>query len=302
MLNSEKFDATLGAEQTEKLYDAIDTQRKTNKAADIKAAKEAKEADIFTQLANQDQFTDMISDDSISSDQKIVNINEADLAGNITKQFAIEARRYVTSVKAVDAATNASLMGDLVTRMHDLNTIEDVNQRDYLIGVENVRTDIMRLRANGELSADDEKKLNNQMKTLTSAKTADATNKIAFSFGKANKVIKTQLPPELRGEATRRLFYEVEGDRVEKEARKTGKEARALYEAKVNKVIDDIKLERRNRTVRLTQEVLAPVILPNELTDDDFIESKGFTEESIQETAEKYNLTREEVITKLRGK
>jgi hypothetical protein len=299
LLAQDEFKNAINPAKYEKLTAQADNEIENAKKDAEKSLIQAKEASVVVQLQNQDAYMDLIADETKGSDEKLAALNMADLNGEIRSEFAVEARRYIKSLKSINTATNANVMAGIVTRMHDLNTIADVSQKDYLIGVENVRKEILKRSATGQLTKDDEKKLTNQMKTLTSAKVADATNQISYSFGEANKLIKAQLPPELRGEATRRLFYATEGEQAEAEVKKTGQDLKNYYKEQATKIVDDIQIQRRGAAIQNVNRVLRPA--EQVVSNADFLASKGYTQEDLQETANKYNLTVEEVMQRLRA-
>lgn len=169
------------------------------------------------QLQNQDALTDIVfgmtadNEQPQSIPQRKALINEAELLGNISKEYAASARRYLSSAEKLNGRTAIPEMAEIVMQMYDLNAQADLQPEDYLLGVRNVRQRIMDLRSAGQLTSEDEEKLNNQIKTLTSAKTAETTQNIAFQFGQATEIFEQSLPPETRGEAIRELFYSTAG-------------------------------------------------------------------------------------------
>jgi len=257
-------------------------------------SKLASEENILKQIENQNTFMDLISDPEQTTEQKILQINKADLTGQITEEFGEEARRYLNSVEKINATTDPKLMADIVTRMYDLNAMSDMSEADYLEGVKNIKQEIISLRADGKLSGDDELKINNQMKTLMSNKISEATQAISFLFGEANKMIESQLPPEMRGEATRALFYSTAG---KQEA------TQEEYKAYARKIIDGINSQRRDNTVKKINEMFGPA-KPATITPDveSILKAKGYTMNDVKETAQKYGITEAQVIEKIKAK
>lgn len=260
----------------------------------------AQEADIVTQINNQNQLMELIQADGMSVDEKVFKINEMDLKGQIREDFATEARRYLSSAEKINAATDSTVMADIVTRMYDLNAMAETSPTEYLRGVQNVREEIIKKRADGKLSADDEVKLGNQLKTLTAAKTSDATQQLAYSFGEARKIIDNNLPPEQRGAAIRRMFYESE-KLQQQAADPNAKEpvTQETYMQSARKIVDEYNAQRRQATLKTVQEVANPP--PAEDTEQ-VLKAKGYTMRDVQETAKKYGLTEQQVIEKLRAK
>lgn len=223
-----------------------------------KALIEAQEADIQTQIKNQAGLMEIIQSDGLSTDEKVLKLNEMDLKGEIREDFAAEARRYLSSAEKINAATDNQVIADIVTRMYDLNSIAGMNDKDYLIGVQNLKKDIMTQRANGRLSGDDEVKLNNQIKTLMSAKVSEATQKVAYQFSDARALIDQSLPPEERGDAIRKLFYEtIDLQKKAEDPENKGKDAeiQAMYKERAQAIISDNVKSRRENAVKRAEEL-----------------------------------------------
>lgn len=281
-LNSGKYDQTLGAEGLRDMEGII---RKNVDRVSIE--------DEINQLQTEDAFRDVISSNDTPYNEKIMQINEADLNGKISDKFASEARAYVNSKHELSAVTNSGVMAGIVTQMYDLNTLAEVSPKEYLRGVQNLRSQIMEKRADGTLSRDDEEKLNNQIKTLMSSKVSDATNSIAYSFGEGRKVIEASVPPEARGEAIRQLFYSTENLGI---SNLPPAERKVAYKKAALEVSDTLNASRRDKALGTLKKVTAPVDV------DALLKSKGYTMQDVQETADKYGITPEQVIEKLRAK
>ena len=161
-------------------------------------------------------------------------------------------------------------MGDILVRVNDLNANLNytAESRDYLSGINNIRADIMTMRANGNLSQGDENKLNAQINNLTAAKIAGATVDIANGFSKADKQIQTQLNPDLWGTARRALFDQVELEVEELDIVNEREKTRArkdLYNRNVTSVIQNIQSSKRLQAIELVNtltatSIAAPVI------------------------------------------
>jgi hypothetical protein len=245
---------TLTPDQKSTLVKDISNNISDFKDSKIKAAEELRQADELTQIANYNLAMVTVQDDTISPEQKIVSINEAEAKGRVRKEDAVLLRRYVNSVKALNAVTNSQEMGDILVRVNDLNANLNytADSRDYLSGINNIRADIMVMRANN----------------LTAAKIAGATVDIANGFSKADKQIQTQLNPDLWGTARRALFDQVEL-KVEElgivDEREKTRARRDLYNANVTQVIQNIQSSKRLQAIELvnaltTRNIAAPVI------------------------------------------
>ena len=179
-------------------------------------------------------------------------------------------RRYVTSAKALNAVTNSEVMGDIVARAYDLNADFDMdaNSNNYLQGVNNLREDILIARSKGDLTSDDELKLNNQLKTLTAAKIAGATSEIANANSKADRTIKESLQPDLWGVARRDLLDAVRlrKQEIEDEGRTVSRrEEINLWSELAPSVVSGIQEKRRARSIERVNAVLNPSLEPSKI-------------------------------------
>ena len=256
---------TLTPDQKNTLVTDIGNNIESFKDAEIKAAQELREVDEFTQIANYDLAMITVQDEAISPEQKMVSINKAEATGQVRKEDAVLLRRYVNSVKALSAVTNSQVMGDILVRVNDLNANLNytAESKDYLSGINNIRAEIMTMRATGQLSQEDENKLNKQMTTLTSAKIAGATVDIANGFSRADKQIQTQLNSDLWGTARRALFdqveLEVEELNLDTEREKTVAR-KELYNRNVTTIIQNIQSSKRLQAIELVNTLTAPKV------------------------------------------
>jgi hypothetical protein len=170
-----------------------------------------------------------------------------------------------------------------------------------LRGSQNLKRRIMALRADGTLSRDDELKLNNQLRTLMAAKTSEATSTVAMSFTQASKTIEKALPPEMRGEATRALFYKVD-EEMQSGRDYTREEEKALYAKHARTIVDEMNQARRNKTLDIVANANAE---SSKIKEDDaeaqkFLTSKGYTMDDVRETAKNHGMTEKQVIEHLK--
>lgn len=248
-----------------------------------KVKKQQELQDSLQQTVNTGQVSDIVNDDNKTYYQKRLEIDSLEFKGSIPNKIASQARRVLTSQKDIDAVTNTDTMSSIITKIYDVNTLKDTSSADYLKGVQNIHDDILDKQANGELSAPDAQKLNNQLKTLTSAKIADATQAVGNDFYDANEKFGA-LPPEFRGTATRELFYRTNGKDLTPEG----------YDRYANDVIQGINLDRRQKAIKNVKRSLEP--------DETFIKGLGYSMDDVNETAAKYNITPADVIKRLRAK
>lgn len=291
--------------------DAMDkdtfTKLQTHMSSDIsllkKQAKESVEVDYFKQLENQKAYTDMILDTNPETakpaDEKLLAVNTAQMKGEIPDEAAVNMRRYITSEKTINAVTNSKLMGEVITQVADVGLLAETDSKGFLRGMRNIEQKILTLRADGTLTGDDEVKLNNQIRVMTSSKMAGATAQISYSFGEANKLITSQLPEELRGEATRKLFYATDGEKMLVKTEREKIDLQAAHKQEATKIIDAMNLDRRTKTLENVQKIITPLLTPD---DEAFLKTKGFTMQDIEETAVKHNMSKTQVIARLRAK
>jgi hypothetical protein len=273
-------------------------------AKDAQMAKEALEsshADTMTQINNQNTMLEEIQADDLTYDEKMLKLNRAEMTGDIRQDFAADSRRYLESAKAISAVTNSDKMAEVVTQMYDLNTMADVKEADYLRGMQNIKRNIMNLRSDGLLNRDDEEKLSNQMRTLMAAKQSEATSTIAMSFGDAGRIIDAGLPPELRGEATRALFYKVD-EQTQSGVKMTREEEKALYSKHARGIVDEMNTARRTKALDTVAKANAAknTIAPDDVETQKFLTAKGYTLDDVKETAKKHGISEKAVIERLK--
>lgn len=276
----------------------VKSEAKRMKAEADKQLKLSKEADLETQLLNEDGLMEIIKDPELTNDERVFKVNEMDMNGQIRDEMAVEMRRYLSSDKAINAATNNEVMGNIIKEVYDANTIREESPKDYLVAIRNIKMGIMKARADGKLEADDEVKLDKQITTLTSAKVAEATRNIAYSFGNARKVIESALPPEKRNEAIRRMFYE--GLKLQEQSEQEGVEFdKSMYEGIAKQIVDEGVAERRIKTEQILQQLNNPDTSSD--ADTEFLKSKGYSMRDAEETAKNNNVTVKQVIELLRA-
>ena len=277
LVDSGKLDEVFSLEERDGLKDAANVRKKEIKLA-AKADTVIREQELLLAL-------DSPEGDSFN---KTLEINQLEIEGKISKPFAVQARRLVTSQKAVDALTTNDDMAGLITQMYDLNAIAEIDASGYLDGMQSIDTKIAKLRADGKISASDAVKLQNQKKTLTASKVAGATQDIAIFFTDASDTFKS-LPPEQRGAAMRQMFYATEGnfDLSQEE-----------MVAKANNIVDTINKDTRGKVLTSVNATLAS---QRNSSDAEFLKAQGFSDADVKETATKYRITEQEVIQRLRG-
>ena len=261
---------TLDADEKDALVKDLESELKDFESEEIKKVESEIQASRFTQISNYSSAMETVQDVSISDNDKLFSIAESEMKGNIGREEAVLLRRYVTSAKALNAVTNSEVMGDIVARAYDLNADFDMdaNSNNYLQGVNNLREDILIARSKGDLTSDDELKLNNQLKTLTAAKIAGATSEIANANSKADRTIKESLQPDLWGVARRDLLDAVRlrKQEIEDEGRTVSRrEEINLWSELAPSVVSGIQEKRRARSIERVNAVLNPSLEPSKI-------------------------------------
>lgn len=233
LLDDENIKGMFTSEQRDELVDVINKTRKK----DILQTS-------LSQAVNANAVTDLVNDKSKSFFDKRLQIDQLELQRKIDTTTAVNARRVLTSQKDVDNVTDGPVMSDMVTRMYDINTNSDLNPSEYLQAVKGMHDEILDNQANGKLTVIDAQKLNDQMRTLTSKKTADATQAVGNDFSEANDLFAKQLPLQYRGDATRQLFYDTTGQTLTPDQ----------YNVKAQKIIDNINNNTRNKALKTIQQ------------------------------------------------
>lgn len=281
LLENKAFRGMLGADDIDTFEKVIETQQNRQKLGSL-----------VSRMQNEELVLDLVNDDSQSYYDKRLEIDTMEMNGQISKNLATLSRRVLTSKKSVDAITSTPEMAEIITQMYDLNAISDTSSEDYLNGVNNVRAEILRRQDEGKLNPTDAQKLQNQLRTLTSAKMADATQRVGYSFYDAKKIFDNQLPPEYRGQAIRQLFYQTTGQE---------KLSKQQYQAKAKEIVDDMKKSIREETEKRVRQLT--------MTPEDFLMTtvnpetgKLFTMDDVRETAIKHNMTEQDVVNWIRSR
>ena len=237
---------------------------------------------------------------SSTYDEKLQYINNKEFSGDISGAFAVKARRAIRQFKpdAEKRVSNAQSMADVLQRVYDLNS-GAVDSTEYLNGIRSIRESVVDLHSSGEITTKDAMSLNNQISTATRARVAEATFDVSYKFNDARDYFKTTLPPEYQNEAIRDLFYSTQDLNLDG---KSEKEIDRIYQKKAVEISNNILKNGRLNAEKAYQNITAA-------SDDQFISSlasqRGVDTETINkdidETAQKYGISREEVINRLKG-
>lgn len=203
---------------------------------------------VSRQNSGEDEATTYIYGNTDYAD-KLKYINEQEFLGNISGSFAQQARRVIKQFKPNNERTmsQAQSIDEILRRAYDLNE-SGVSEEDYLKGIRNIRQDILHMQENGDISTADAIKMNNQLGTATNKKVAEATNVIADGYGAAKDYIEKVLPPELRAEAIREVFY----DTSERDTSKMDKSTlNQFYYNSAIKAVEKINNKNRNQAIKV---------------------------------------------------
>jgi len=253
---------TLDPEERDALIDKLEQRVDDYENAEIQKAEQALEVNKIAQAQNYTNAMSMAQDPSISNEQKIVSINEAEMLGQIGDRPASLLRAYVTSVDKLNATSNSQEFGNIISRAYDLNAQLDLeaDSSAYLTGITNLQEEVIQARTNGQLTQADETKILKQLQTLTSAKIAGATADIASTWTRASRIIKTSLPPDLNGVAVRLLFERVELEKQSLEEQGqtiTRTIERNLWTKYASEVVNEVQNTRRSEVMTQVREVLS---------------------------------------------
>mgnify|MGYP003632854237 CR=1 FL=1 len=285
-LDPEKM-ITLDADEKDALVKDLESELKDFESEEIKKAESEIQASRFTQISNYSSAMEAVQDVSISDDDKLFAIAESEMKKSIGREEAVLLRRYVNSAKALNAITNSEVMGDIVARAYDLNADFDMdaNSNNYLQGVNNLREDILIARSRGDLTSDDELKLNNQLKTLTAAKIAGATSEIANANSRADRTIKESLQPDLWGVARRDLLDAVRlrKQEIEDEGRTVSRrEEINLWSELAPSVVAGIQEKRRGESIERVNRILTIPTVTTQAEFDALPAGAKFIENGVQ--------------------
>lgn len=200
------------------------------------------------QNSGEEKATEYIYGNTDYAD-KLKYINEQEFLGNISEKFAQQARRNIKQFKPNNEKTlsAAQSIDEILRRAYDLNE-SDISEEDYLKGIRNIRNDVLRMHENGDISTSDAIKINNQLSAATNKKVSSATNTIADGYGAAKDYIDKVLPPELRSEAIREVFYDT-SDKDTSNMDKAG--INQLYYNSAIKAVEKINNKNRNQAINV---------------------------------------------------
>ena len=203
--------------------------------------------EVSKQNKGEDEATNYIYGNTDYAD-KLKYINEQEFQGKISSKFAQQARRNIKQFKPNNEKTisQAQSIDEILRRAYDLN-VSDMSDAEYLKGIQNIRQDILAMQENGDISTPDAIKMNNQLNTVTNKKVSEATVQIADGYGAAKDYIDKVLPPELRAEAVREVFYDTADKNTDNMDKKT---LNQLYYNSAIKAVEKINTKNRSNAIK----------------------------------------------------
>lgn len=220
-------------------------------------------------------------------------INIAELNNDVSKEFASNYRRALKSDKAINAISNADEVSKIVRLGYDVVANYNLkgNYENLLTGVQDVRTYMLKARAEGKLTQEEYVKLDRELLKISKKPIAEATTNMSMfeTAGQASEMIDNTLPHYLRNEALREYFYKTSGQDYTEEQ---GKEI-------MSRIIDQLKTKERAKTVETINTIdLQPVSMEEPSPMDIEKESArlGIDVNSVIETAASYGISEDEVI------
>ena len=251
----------VSADDKDKIISTLEAELESFEQSEIKKAEQALRLSEFQQIENYKTAMDTVMDTTMTDDKKLVEINTAEMKGQIRPSDAELLRRYVNSVAKLNAVTNSNFVGDIIARAYDLNASYDydANGNNYLQGMNNLQAEILSGAARGLVSPEDEQKITNMLRGLTSAKKAGATVEIADNYAAADRSIRDGLSPDLWGVARRELFDRVFIRKAQLEE-ETGQPLTRVQELNLWKelapsVVNTVQVRQRQKAVQTINRV-----------------------------------------------
>ena len=202
------------------------------------------------QNEGESQATDYIYSNA-SYEEKLKYINEQEFLGNISQTFATQARRNIKQFKpeSQDNLSTAESISEVMSRAYDLNTA-DISDEDYLKGIRNLRNDINKMQADGEISTKDAVSLTKQLTNATNKRVSQATQEVASGYGAAKDYIDKTLPPQLQAEAYREVFYATADKDT---ANMNSSQKQQLYYQAAMQAVQKINTKNRNQALQVSR-------------------------------------------------
>lgn len=206
--------------------------------------------ELQKQNQSESQATQYIYGNTDYAD-KLKYINEQEFLGNISSSYATKARRNIKKFRPEgEKISDAQSMNDVIMRAYDIST-GDLTDEEYLKAIKNLREDVLTLHETGHIDTADVIKLDNRLSTITNKKVAEATSNFANGLGEAKKYIDNTLPPELRAEAVRSVFYatyDKDTDNMDK------KQIKELYSTAAKDIVTEMTQTNRQKALAIKEQ------------------------------------------------
>jgi hypothetical protein len=220
------------------------TPEEQNKAQEIISA-QYNQFKAFKRIENlrattesQSNFNDRMFSEKEDTATLMRDLDKMTITGEISDDYAENARRYLRSDMKLRQNTNNDVMREYLLRIADMNEAfeegDDSSEEDYLRAINIIRSE---LAGDNKLSSDDKRKVNNVLTTTSTKKQAQATAGLRniVKYNDANEVFENQLPRYMRGTAMRKFFNATDGKDMDEDA-----QAQLAY-----KICDEIKGKSR---------------------------------------------------------
>lgn len=206
---------------------AVDDLKKTFEDAEKQyetELKESKIASLTVQYENINTFdTDVMSSQTMTVKEKIVQLNELEYKGLIPEEEAASRRRYLNSLDKITATTKPPIYDALIQKTYDALSLAD--PEDRLNAFNQIRNEMFNSAAIGDIQEQDALAFEKQFINLTQSSLAKSSAELMDTYFEASDVIEAMLPVSQHGAAMRYLFFNVEPQiQAENEKRAAGRE------------------------------------------------------------------------------
>ena len=211
---------------------------------------------------------EVISNVELTTEQKRVAINTAEVNGDISSEDAAIRIRLINSREKLNNSQTPVMEGQIIELAY--NVLELPKSDDFLIGARNLKNRIIEEQAKGNLNPKQARKISNIVNNLTQSRLAETSVSVAYKLGPSRDLIKSAFAnnPEFIGSAMREVFYTAEPeiqalkDFNEAEGLDPPSEAQitAIYTEKSNLAIAKVQEENRVRALNIVNANSVPPI------------------------------------------
>lgn len=241
MLKDEKIVNGIGSPEAVKTLSSYASQRKQQLRLDRMRQNDATAA----------QDMEVLYDETVPFAQKIADIEEKQLRGVYSPTTAANMKRVLTSREAVNAKTDSASRSDILQRTSDAYVAyqNDGDEASYFEKMNEIRTAVAGLSADGKFNARDVLKLNNQIDQMTRKANSDAAQEIKYNttYGDAIAYFKESVPASMRDSAIREYFQSADEAVMPKD-----KAQRLMSE-----IATKLTTENRNKAIDVSTKIFA---------------------------------------------